>query len=223
MCQNKSFMVIRKFLHSCILIEDHGKRLLIDPGAFSFVENKIRPEDIGAVDAILLSHKHPDHYFPDALKKILAIRSAPIVAHDEIGALMAQDGLISETVKTGETKIVAGFTISAFTAPHGPLPVELPHNLAYLVDERYLHPGDSLHPEGIGHIEVLGLPVAGPWLALKDALDWAVTVKPQHVIPIHDAIIKDFFTDRVYQMCEEYLSKQNIAFHPLKLGEVFEI
>ena len=72
----KTFMKIYKYLHSCLVLEENGKRLLIDPGAFSFLEGLLKPEDIGPVDAILLTHQHLDHYYPDALKIILGLRAA---------------------------------------------------------------------------------------------------------------------------------------------------
>lgn len=56
-----SKLTVRKFLHSCLVLEKEGKRILVDPGLFSFIENRITPKEIGRVDAILLTHKHPDH------------------------------------------------------------------------------------------------------------------------------------------------------------------
>ena len=216
-------MIIKKFLHSCILIEDAGKRLLIDPGMFSFVEGKITPDDIGPVDVILLTHKHPDHFYPEALKKITALQLTEIVTHAEIGDLLEQEGFAYRPIQSGETVSVGGFTIRALTAPHGPLPIPLPHNLAYLINDRILIPGDSIEVAGAASPEILALPIAGPWARLPDSLAWARAIRPKQVIPIHDAIIKDFFLDRMYLMCADYFKQYGIAFHPLKLGESLEL
>jgi L-ascorbate metabolism protein UlaG (beta-lactamase superfamily) len=62
-------MQIKKYLHSCILIEESGKKLLFDPGAFVFIEGKFKPEEIVPVDVVVVTHSHPDHFFPEALKE----------------------------------------------------------------------------------------------------------------------------------------------------------
>lgn len=216
-------MVVRKYLHSCIVIEEDGKRLLVDPGVFSFDAGKVVPEDVGPVDVIVLTHPHQDHYFSEAIKKIVALRPAEIVTHDEIGALLEKEGLKFMRVVGGETISVGGFTLQAFTAPHGPLPIPLPHNLAYLINNRFLHPGDSYEVAGLSSAEIVALPVAGPWLRLRDGLEFAKTLHPKHVIPIHDAIIQDFFIERIYTMSRDYLAQEGIALHPLKPGETFEV
>lgn len=217
-------MIIRKYLHSCLLVEEKGKRLLIDPGAFSFVEKKLKPEDLGPVDAILLTHKHPDHYFPEALKALHRMRPARIICSDEIGALLKQDGLPCEPIKPGGKMEVAGFKVEAFDAPHGELPVEVPHNMAYFINGKLVHPGDSFEARPPKGCEVLALPIAGPWATVKAAMDFARSLKPKHVIPIHDAIIKDFMLERMYDlMLKPSLEKAGIAFHPLGLGEALEV
>jgi L-ascorbate metabolism protein UlaG (beta-lactamase superfamily) len=212
-------MIIKKYIHSCILLEDNGKKLLIDPGAFSFIEQKVRPEDIGPVDAILITHKHLDHYHPEALKAFAAMKQAQIVANEEICALLKQEGLSSEPIRENETKTVAEFTIKALEAPHEPIPTECPHNLAFLINNKLLHPGDSLRTQA--PCEVLFLPVAGPWLRLVDAIAFCQKIKPKKAIPVHDAILKDFILGRIYQMTENKL-KPDTSFHPLKLGESIE-
>ena len=222
-------MTIKKYLHSCILIEENGKRLLIDPGLFSFIEGKLKPEDIGGVDVILITHKHADHYYPEAMKKILAQKVALILANEEVGALLAKESsphgeiLPYEEIKAGDTKNIAGFTIEALAAPHGQIPGETPQNLAFLINRRILHPGDSLDVKRASPGDVLFLPVVAPWLRLVDALGFADTLKPKKVIPIHDAIMKDFMLERIYAMCANHFTKQGIDFHSLQLEEKLEV
>ncbi len=244
-------MIIKKYLHSCLLLEEDGKRLLIDPGMFSFIEGKLTPEDIGPVDVILFTHKHPDHYDPEALKAIIGssrLRSnntilrpseargeVPIiVTHTEIGALLEKEGLPFEAIAAGETKTIAGFTIQALAAAHGPIPAEPPHNLAYLINGKVLHPGDSLDVDVRGlasrvieakprSTSTLALPIAGPWLRLVDALEFAKRLAPSHVIPIHDAIIKEFMLQRMNVMIASNLEAAGIAFHPIGLGESLDV
>ncbi|OGY59532.1 MAG: hypothetical protein A3B23_01065 [Candidatus Colwellbacteria bacterium RIFCSPLOWO2_01_FULL_48_10] len=216
-------MVIKKYLHSCILIEEGGKRLLIDPGSLSFIEGKIEPKDIGQVDVVIFTHKHQDHYYPEVLKDFMGT-DTKIVSSAEIAVLLKQDGFSAEIASEGEELDIAGFKIKPLRAPHERIPTEIPHNFAYLINNSFLHTGDSLSVFGAGYAKVLALPVAGPWNKLSEALDFAIKLKPRIVIPIHDAIIKDFFLDRIYNyMCKPVLAKEGIEFKPLALGEEIEV
>lgn len=216
-------MIIKKYLHSCILVEKNGKRLLVDPGWFSFVEERIKPEDIGPVDVIVLTHSHPDHFYPDALKKIIALQQTRIITHAELGVLLDKEGLAWEAIQEGETKGCAGFRITALHGPHEKLPLPCPQNCAYYIDDTLLLPGDSYNVEGLDHCDVLALPVAGPWSRLADGVDFAKALRPRIVIPIHDWIIKDIFLERIYGMCRAVFAKEGIQFQPLGLGEGLEI
>src|SRR3989344_3253739 len=186
-------MTIKKFLHSCILIENEGRRLLIDPGAFSFIEGKLKPEEIGAVDGILITHSHADHCYPKALKKILSLKPAPIIAHQEIIDLLAKEKISAEPIAAGEIREVAGFSVQAFKAPHEPILTDIPHNLAFFINKTLLHPGDSLSVNPLPSCEILALPVASPWARRVDAVTFTQQVNAKTVIPIHDAFLKDFF------------------------------
>lgn len=236
-------MRIQKYLHSCLLVSEGDEKLLIDPGTFSFVEGKVKPEHIEAVDVLLLTHEHSDHYYPDAVRTIAAKgqprivlrRSAPssadippfarniIITHQPLAELLTKEDMKSEITSAGETLRHGPFTIQAVRAPHGALPVPKPENLGYLINKVLFHPGDSLEFSLSESPKVLALPVTAPWLTLKQALDTAIRAKPEIVIPIHDAIMKDFMLERIYAMCKKILAEHDIAFHPLKLGEVFEI
>ena len=215
-------MIIKKYLHSCLLVEEKKTKLLIDPGAFSFVEKKLKPEDLGSVDAVLLTHKHMDHYFPEALKIILKNKTR-LLACEEIATLAKKDGFECEIMKASQILKVGDISIKAFNAPHEPIPTEIPDNLAYLINDKLLHPGDSYHVHGLKSCEILALPVAGPWSRLVDGLTFASSLKPKIVIPIHDAILKDFMLERIYTLTENYCKEKGIQFKLLSLGASLSI
>jgi len=206
-----------------LLVEHQGRKLLIDPGAYTFIEKKVNPEDIGKVDVVAITHKHLDHYAPDALRLIAKSGSFTIVTHKDIADPLAQEGFRTVSLSDGKTVMSEGFSIKVLKAPHEHIPTEIPHNQALLINDTLLHPGDSLSVSGIKKCEVLALPIAGPWLKLVDALEFAKKLKPKVVIPIHDVMIKDFMLERIYAMCAAYLEKNAIAFHPLALGESLEL
>lgn len=230
-------MRIQKYLHSCIGIAYRDQRVLIDPGSFSFAEGILQPDDIPSADIILLTHEHPDHYYPDALKAIARKKKPIILTHENLAPLLEEQGLGARVVRVGETIRQGAFTIQPVEAPHGDLPMPKPENLGFLINDSFLHPGDSLafhlpfghqrHRFALSHLpkhpRALALPITAPWLILKDALDAAVRIKPEFVIPIHDAIMKDFMLEWIYRMCEIILTGKGIIFHPLKLGETLEV
>lgn len=216
-------MIIKKFLHSCLLIESKGQRLLIDPGEFSFVEGLLKPEDIPAPDVLLLTHEHSDHFFPEVFPKIFKNKKPQIIAHGRLAQLLKEKNYESTTIKAGTTITAGGFTLTGIHAPHGPLIVTPPENICFLINNKVLHPGDSLTFSLYQPVEVLALPIAAPWLILKDAVETAIKIKPKIVIPIHDAIMKDFMLNRIYAMAEKKFSEAGIEFKPLKLGESLAI
>lgn len=215
-------MIIKKFLHSCILLEKGGKRILIDPGSYTFIERKVTPKEIGQVDAILITHSHPDHYYPDALKAFVAMGPVRIIASEEICGLLEKEKLPFEIIKPGEVVEAAGCTVKAIEAPHGPLPIPVPHNMGYLIDGKIFDPGDCVTVDV--KCEVLLLPALAPWERLNEAIDFTKRVKPKVVVPVHDWFVKDFSLERFYSiMCKPVLEKEGIEFKPLQLGEKLEV
>ncbi len=216
-------MKIRKYLHSCILVEDNGKRLLIDPGNLCFIEKTIKPEDIGAVDAILITHKHADHYFPEALRAINSLKPVKIYTNSEIGEMLKKEGLDYEVLNSGDKKQIAGFDVQVFDPRHGEIPFPQPMNLAYLINGRLLHAGDSFEDKSFGDVEILCLPVFVPWARLVDMLDFTKKIKPKIVIPTHDAPLKDFQLKATYEIFGGLLEKEGIRFKPLQLNEELQV
>lgn len=157
---------------------------------------------------------------PDALKAFFAMKKATIVAHLDVGRELEKLGFSYERIEAGEKWEAEGFTIDALTAPHDPIPSEIPHNLAYRINSKFLHPGDSLHVEGIKKIEVLALPTFAPWLVMIDAIAFAQKLSPKIVIPIHDAMMKDFFLERMYpHIMGPRFSDVGIDFRPLSITD----
>lgn len=211
-------MTIQKFLHSCLLIEEKGKKLLIDPGLFSFIENRISPKDIGPVDVILLTHEHADHYDPRALKELIELCGPTIIAHEEIGALLSKEGIGFQSIAAGDTLTIQGFEIQATNSPHGELPSHTPTNFGYFINQILFHPGDSY--AHIPACTVLALPTFSPWGTVMQATACIDRIHPSIVIPIHDGFVKDFMIERIYSyIYKPFCDERKIDFHPLNLHE----
>lgn len=175
-------MRITKYPQSCLLIEESdGGRLLIDPGTLVSAEHSL--DDLGQVDAVLYTHRHPDHFDP-AWTGPLLDRGVPIFANADTCGLIEAGG--ATTVQGGETVEAAGFVVEAHDLPHCPMVDGSagPPNLGFTVGGRLLHPGDSAAVTGLA-AEVLAVPIAGPSISNRDAYVMIETTSAAMSIPIH--------------------------------------
>jgi L-ascorbate metabolism protein UlaG (beta-lactamase superfamily) len=220
-------MRISKYIHSCLLVEQETDKILFDPGKFSFVEGLIAPEQFQNLSAIILTHQHPDHIDDRALQTIVAGNPAALVlTNTEIQARLKRKGMAAEIFETG-SRTVHSFTIAAFDAPHAPiLGADPPQNTAYLINEVFLHPGDSFADSLLAkkNTPVLALPIMAPWTTELEIAKFARRMSSQHIIPIHDGYAKDFFLQQRYENFRQHFTQQGIQFRWMsKPGDFVEI
>jgi L-ascorbate metabolism protein UlaG (beta-lactamase superfamily) len=176
--------------HACIRFEREGRRLVIDPGTFSDLSV------LGDVDAVLITHVHPDHV--DAARVVEALGGRPALqvwAPADVVRQLVEAGAPAARVHAateGDAFPAAGFAVRAVGREHAPIHPEIPRvaNVAYLVEGAALHPGDSFTaPPAGAAVELLFLPVSAPWM--KVAVDYLRAVGPRTAVPIHDAILSE--------------------------------
>lgn len=215
-------MKIRKIAHSGLIVEQGEKRLLVDPGTYCFRDTGYTPEQLAPVDVILLTHRHADHADPAAIKTILGISSAPVVANAEIAEVLAAEGIVVDIIEADQTKTVAGFTIEAFSAAHELIPsLPIPANLAYRINGTLVHPGDSFAlPDALCGALVFALPVAGPWAQINAVIACGKRMNAQHVIPIHDAQLNAIGLELFYRLVREHVPGE---LHLLQRQEILEV
>jgi L-ascorbate metabolism protein UlaG (beta-lactamase superfamily) len=189
-------MKITKYIHSCLLLENDGEKILFDPGKFSFVEDKVRPEQFLDLHAIVLTHYHPDHVDEESLETI--IRNNPgveVLVNSEIHAKLGEKEIDTRVFETG-TISFSGFTIEALNAPHEKLLADsIPQNIAYVVNDIFIHPGDSLSENLYSRsgIKMLALPLMAPWATELQIFDFAVKMTPEPLSPFTTALPKISF------------------------------
>jgi L-ascorbate metabolism protein UlaG (beta-lactamase superfamily) len=172
------------FGHSCVLAETGSARLLIDPGSFSSGF-----EELSGLDAILITHAHPDHLDTDRLPALLAANPGAELVVDA-GSVEALGDVAHRVVRPGEQFEIAGAAVEVIGGDHAVIHPDIPMipNNGYLLDGSVLHPGDSFTPPG-RQLDALLLPTGAPWLKLSEAVDYLRAVAPGMAVPIHQAVL----------------------------------
>ncbi len=181
-------MLLTKIFHSCILIEEQGVKILIDPGTWVFLEKFAKPEDFANVDIVLVTHEHQDHYDPQALK-VICKNGARLITNTSLAAKMKAEGLSAEILTAGKTMMVKGISIRGTRNPHGLLPIPIPECMGFVIQEKVYHPGDSLDSD-IRSIDVLLAPIIAPWMCVVHGVEFVKKLHPKIVVPIHDGFMK---------------------------------
>jgi L-ascorbate metabolism protein UlaG (beta-lactamase superfamily) len=208
-------MKIKKLGHCCIIIETNGKRIMTDPGTYAMEEQLLEKN----IHLIVITHEHPDHLHIDSLKKVLQNNpEAVIITNKSVGKLLAEQGLEYQVLDNKVTKQICGVELEAHDCRHEEMFEEMGQveNTAFFIDKRLFYPGDAFYNPG-KFVEILALPVAGPWAKIPDAIRYALAVKPKICFPVHDGMLKAFGS--AHRLPAEVLTKFDVEFRLLENGE----
>jgi L-ascorbate metabolism protein UlaG (beta-lactamase superfamily) len=206
-----------KYIHSCLLLEEGGEKLLFDPGRFTFLEGLVTPDQFRDVHWIVITHTHPDHLETDAVRKIIEVSGAFVIGNHEVSEALHAEAL-AVCVLENEEKTFGAFRLRAIPAKHQPILWDtLPQNTAFVVNKKLLNGGDSFDPalDAYRGIDTLALPVLAPYLTELDVMDYAKRLQPKQAIPLHDGYAKDFFIEQRHANYAPYFEKLGIQFHKL--------
>ena len=183
--------------HAAVLAETDGVRILIDPGNFSDEWHSLTD-----LDAVLMTHQHPDHLDPQNLPALLAANPAAIVVVEPSLLDLINSGELPSLgdnavgLQPSSQTTVGDVVVSAVGGQHAIIHRDIPRigNVGYVLrspgQPSLFHPGDSYDaiPDGI---DILAVPAYGPWAAMKETIDFVRAVGALEGFPIHDELLSD--------------------------------
>lgn len=189
--------------HSAVLVESDAVRVLIDPGNLSDAWH-----DLTDLDAVLITHQHPDHADPEHLPALVqANPQAKVYVEPSIVELAASGdfpAVGADALAAGEQVVVGDVLVTGVGGQHAIIHRDIPQigNVGFVLRSEgqptVFHPGDSLAVAPPG-IDVLAVPAYGPWAAMKETVDFVRAVGALEGFPIHDELLNDRGRSLVFQ------------------------
>lgn len=174
-------MIIKKIGHCCLLVKlDNGVTVLTDPGTYSTGQN-----DVTGVDLVLITHEHADHFHVESLAQVLAHNpNAQVITNSAVGKKL-DEAKIAYTLLEGDKSLdLAGVLLEAHDCKHFEEFGQV-QNTGYFIGGKLFYPGDAFC-DPHKPVDILALPVAGPWCRIRDSIRYAILLAPKKVFPVHD-------------------------------------
>lgn len=212
-------MKLTKYEHACVVLEEQGERLVIDPGAFTQ-----SLDNFSSVVALVITHEHMDHYEPRFVDAIASANPAVhIFVPEDLGAQMT--AVKTTVVHGGDTATAGPFRLQFYGGQHAAIHPEfqMPNNIGVLVNGSVYYPGDSFTvPKGM-HPQVLLAPVSAPWLKIGETIDFVEAVRPEVCLPTHNSLLSDIANSLTERWLQGVCERHHTSYNHLNPGESIEI
>lgn len=209
-------MKILKHTHSCLLIKEQNRTILIDPGEYGYDNYKLDPTTFTKIDYILITHEHTDHMYIPFIKDILSkFPDVIILSNEEVKNKLSEEEIIVQTENTTTSKMLNKLHEKSIDNC-------IPKNSIFTVFDKLTHPGDNIEYPFAS--DIMALPIdCGLWGKVALAVERLIVLKPKYIIPIHDYRLKPEIRKDVCVRLEEHFKKFNIKFINLEIGQVVSL
>lgn len=209
-------MKITKLVHSCLLIENDGKKILVDPGVYSWNHESVKSIDFSGLAAVVVTHNHPDHLNDDF---VIAIKSASPDAKwygpGQVVEQLKNQGI--EAFSSSQENDVK--FIESAHADLSPWYDEQPDHTSFLIFGEVLVSGDCQTLSSSHGARILaGAINGGPWGAVVGFAKMieAMEDRPQIVFPLHDWHWNEEARAGIYSILPGVMKKFGVDFIPLE-------
>lgn len=220
-------ITVSKITHSsiCMIYASGGchKKVLVDPGIYMRRRVGNSNWSVHDLDAIFITHAHRDHIDTDYLAEIMRfnphckvyVNSAVATVIDSSNACNSFNYTV---LQDHQVMYIGSMPVESFTTEHEPVlnNIKKVSNTALLFDNRILCPGDAFFippTKGMKQkdlVDVLAVPIAGPWLTLQQAMTYVVNIHPKIAFGVHDAMIDEETRQVFNKMAKVYLADYGI-------------
>jgi len=196
-------MKLTKLEHAALTLEVSGRRLFIDPGAFTTALT-----DTANAAAVVITHEHADHWTPEQLDRVLALNpDLPIYGPPGVAAAAAGHNVT--VVGDGDMVEAGPFRLRFFGATHAVIHESIPvvDNIGVLVNDELYYAGDAFTvPDGVS-VGTLAVPAGAPWMKIAEAMDYVLAVRPRRSFTTHEMLLsragKDLSNARIRSVTEQ--------------------
>lgn len=178
-------MKVTKFVHSCLLVEKDGKRILVDPGNYSWDSGSVDTSQLDGLDYVCVTHAHPDHIIPTFAEEIKKRSPKAVWFCTPSTARLLESLGISSLQKSNKT------IIKFIKSEHEDLYIwnSCEDHTSFLLFGELLVSGDTQHHKSFHGARILAGPInGGPWGAIMGELKLigSLPERPEKFIPLHD-------------------------------------
>ncbi|MEI8231612.1 MAG: MBL fold metallo-hydrolase [Actinomycetes bacterium] len=211
-------MKLTKYGHACIVFEEQGMKLVLDPGSYSEPLEGVRD-----VLAVVITHAHDDHCFEAQLDRLIAANPELIIfGPPQVCTRLSKYN--TTAVYMGDHYPVGPFTVEFFGDLHAVIHQSIPviENRGVLINDKFYYPGDSFTlPDR--PVELLAVPTSAPWLKISEVMEFVTSVKHKHSMATHNALHSDFGNALSNGRVKAITEAQGGEFHYLLPGESLDI
>lgn len=216
-------MKITKLTHSCLLVQVDDKKLIVDPGIYSWKSGLIDQDILEDVDYVVITHVHADHCDDNFIQAINAHSpNARWYSTNEVAKKLSGFNI---TVQTKSDDIGIRF-IQSDHADLSPWMSEQPEHVSFVLFDELLIGGDChTLTESYGARIFGGAINGGPWGGVVGFVKMieAMNDRPKLVVPLHDWHFHQEAATAIYERLPMVLGQLDVGFVDLKDGLLTEV